>query len=190
MKRTQRCALRATKGPSGSSKPARPVPATGHPAAQLLRQPQLPEHVLVGFDARLPLLLVLAKLSGIVCLRRRLYKHQPFPVEEISKEGNLHITWLRRPIVKIFVITGRFSAVITHGIIGSDSLKIHGDVFFDVAVIHVLDLKDDAFAKLVVSEPIPDILGRVSGFSCLFLSFLGLFFFFSFPFLLFSFLLF
>ena len=42
------------------------MPATGHPAAQLLRQPQLPEHVLVGFDARLPLLLVLAKLSGIV----------------------------------------------------------------------------------------------------------------------------
>ena len=92
------------------------------------------------------------------------FSYQPFPVEEISKEGNLHITWLRRPIVKIFVITGRFSAVITHGIIGSDSLKIHGDVFFDVAVIHVLDLKDDAFAKLVVSEPIPDILGRVSGF--------------------------
>ena len=81
------------------------MPATGHPAAQLLRQPQLPEHVLVGFDARLPLLLVLAKPSGIVCLRRRLYKHQPFPVEEISKEGNLHITWLRRPIFKIFVIT-------------------------------------------------------------------------------------
>ena len=94
------------KGLGGSS-PACPVPATGTLPRSCYASPS---RSCPALRARLPLLLVLLLQRLLVCLRRRLYKHQPF-WSAVTRKGQ---SAYPAPAAHFVVpdITGRFSAVI------------------------------------------------------------------------------